>query len=633
VTNPPLTLSGRVVLLTGVSRHIGIGAAIARGLAARGADLFLASWPEADAVQPWGASPHFANELVDALRARGTHVGHLAVDLGDPSAPATLFDAAVAEFGHVDALVANHARSSNQDLANLTAAELDACFAVNTRASLLLAQQFAARHDDRRTGGRIVLFTSGQHLGAMPDELPYVVSKGAIQQVTASLAMNLAHRGITVNCVNPGPTDTGWATPEVTAQLIRRLHEGRHGQRSCAHIAANRRADSSDCCNEVWILEDVSMPGSRLRLDERAQIAVLYGQGLRFGQIAAVIGRDRSTVWREVRRHRMAARSGRGNDVWHPRGRAPGYVRGPGYPASWGEPYRHGYSHTFAQRRADERARRPRTGKLRPRAGAPMPPLWQVVKDKLAQRWSPMQIARWLRAEYPEQPERWVSHETIYQAIYFQARGGMRQELARQVALRSGRPARRAQSRAAQAGRDNKPWVRDWHISSRPAEAADRAVPGHWEGDLVIGARGASAIITLVERRTRYVMLGALPHGRVSQAVIDVLIELMRRLPAELRKTLTWDQGAELARHAAFTLATDCQVFFCDPHSPWQRGSNENTNGLLRQYFPRSSTDFRKISQAELDAVARELNGRPRQTLEWHNPAERLNDYIVATTA
>jgi IS30 family transposase len=224
-----------------------------------------------------------------------------------------------------------------------------------------------------------------------------------------------------------------------------------------------------------------------------------------------------------------------------------------------------------------------------------------------------------------------VCHETIYQAIYFQARGGLRRELARQVALRYGRAARRPQSRAA-AARSRKPWVAGWHISTRPAEAADRAVPGHWEGDLIIGARGSSAIITLVERSTRYVMLGALPESRVSDQVIPVLIDLMRRLPAQLRKTLTWDQGAEMATHATFRLATNCQVYFCDPHSPWQRGSNENTNGLLRQYFPRSSTNFRSYSQDDLDAVARELNGRPRQTLNWHNPAEALNNHLVATT-
>jgi IS30 family transposase len=374
------------------------------------------------------------------------------------------------------------------------------------------------------------------------------------------------------------------------------------------------------------------MPGSRLTLQERAQIEVLYGQGLRFAQIAAVIGRDRSTVWREVRRGRLVARSG-GLGAWHPRGRAPGYVRGPGYLDSWGRPYRDGYCHTVAHRRAVARARRPRPGKLRLGLGAVMSPLGRLVRDKLEQRWSPGQISRWLRLEFPDEPERWVSHETIYQAMFFQARGQMRVEVARQLALRSGRTRRRSQSRTATAGRGSKPWIRDLHISTRPAEATDRAVPGHWEGDLIIGARGSSAIITLVERTTRYVMLGALPNSRISDEVIDVLTDLMRRLPAELRKTLTWDQGSEMAHHATFTLATDCKVFFCDPHSPWQRGSNENTNGLLRQYFPRTSTDFRTISQPELDAVARQLNGRPRQTLDWHNPAEKLNQYLVATTA
>jgi IS30 family transposase len=257
--------------------------------------------------------------------------------------------------------------------------------------------------------------------------------------------------------------------------------------------------------------------------------------------------------------------------------------------------------------------------------------LWGVVKAKLCKRWSPVQIAQWLRREYRDRPEMWVSHETIYQAIYYQARGGMRRELARQVALRSGRSARRAQSRQAaaeRAGRGIRPWVREFHISTRPAEAADRAVPGHWEGDLLVGARGTSAIITLVERHSRYVMLGALPGSRVSERVIDVLIAVMRRLPAQLRKSLTWDQGSELAAHVGFTLATDCRVYFCDPHSPWQRGSNENTNGLLRQYFPRSGTNFRTYTQDDLDAVAGELNERPRQTLDWQNPAQVLASHL-----
>jgi IS30 family transposase len=373
------------------------------------------------------------------------------------------------------------------------------------------------------------------------------------------------------------------------------------------------------------------MPGRRLTVAERAQIEVLFGQGLSFRRIGAVIGRDASTVWRELRRHGryMGRPSREGAGAVRPGERGGQLKRGVPAPAGWRR-----YEHRYAQRRATERARRPRTGKLRPARGAPFPPLWDLVAGKLRLRWSPQQIARWLRTEFAEHPEWWVSHETIYQAIYFQARGAMRTELARQVALRSGRRQRKPQSRAAGAVRSAQPWVReDLHISARPAEVADRAVPGHWEGDLIIGARGASAIITLVERSTRYVMLGALPNSRVSEAVIDVLTGLMRRLPAELRKTLTWDQGSELASHAHFTLATDCRVFFCDPHSPWQRGSNENTNGLLRQYFPRSSTDFRTWTQDQLDEVARELNGRPRQTLNWRNPAQTLNDYLVATAA
>ncbi|MBD3780860.1 MAG: IS30 family transposase [Micrococcales bacterium] len=374
------------------------------------------------------------------------------------------------------------------------------------------------------------------------------------------------------------------------------------------------------------------MAGARLSLQERAQIEVLFGQGLTFPAIGRVIGRDRTTVWREVTRNNSyrGMRMG-GAGARHPEGSRSDR---PGR----GGAYRWVYSHRYAHARAGRNARRPRAGKLIGNANvkgraAFAGRLWPVVAGKLALRWSPAQIAHWLRQEFPDSPERWVSHETIYQAIYYQARGGMRAELDRQIALRSGRVRRKPQSRAASAGRGAKTWIGDLNISARPAEASDRAVPGHWEGDLVIGARGSSAIITLVERSTRFVMLGALPGSRVSGEVTRVLIDLMGRVPAQLAKTLTWDQGSEMAQHAAFTLATDCQVFFCDPHSPWQRGSNENTNGLLRQYFPRSSTDFRTWTQDDLDAVARELNARPRQTLNWQNPAQRLNDLLVATAA
>jgi IS30 family transposase len=378
------------------------------------------------------------------------------------------------------------------------------------------------------------------------------------------------------------------------------------------------------------------VPGRRLTRDERAQIEVLWGEGRSVPQIAVAIGRHRSTVWREVGRNH----SGRRSDVAGGGARHPGRATTarPQRLGGLGGLYRWVYSCAAAQRKADERARRHRPGKLIGNSGNKGRPwrrgrLWPVVRALLGQRWSPQQIAAHLRILHPDRPELRVSHETIYQAIYYQARGRMRGELDRQVALRSGRAARRPQPRLAAAERSAKPWVGDLHISARPAQADDRAVPGHWEGDLVIGARGTSAIITLVERTTRFVMLGALPHSRVSEQVTGVLTELMGRVPAQLAATLTWDQGAEMAQHAAFTLATGCRVYFCDPHSPWQRGTNENTNGLLRQYFPRSSTDFRTHTQTDLDEVARQLNARPRQTLNWKTPAQALNEFLVATTA
>jgi IS30 family transposase len=285
----------------------------------------------------------------------------------------------------------------------------------------------------------------------------------------------------------------------------------------------------------------------------------------------------------------------------------------------------------WAQRRARLRSRRPKPARLAADAR-----LRALVLAKLRRRWSPAQIAAWLRGTFPDRPELRMSHEAIYQAIYVQSRGGLRAELKRALAdkraeaLRSGRAARRPQSRQARSGRA---WISDAvRISARPAEAADRAVPGHWEGDLLIGKAGRSAVVTLVERATRYVMLGRLPAGgdRDAASVAGVLSELAVRLPEHLRRSLAWDQGAEMAEHAAFTVATGCPVYFCDPHSPWQRGANENTNGLLRQYFPKGSFDFTAITQAELDEVAHELNTRPRQTLGWDTPARRLDLALAA---
>ncbi|MEH1170134.1 IS30 family transposase [Micromonospora sp. CPCC 205539] len=263
-------------------------------------------------------------------------------------------------------------------------------------------------------------------------------------------------------------------------------------------------------------------------------------------------------------------------------------------------------------------------------------PLRQVVLDMLRRRRSPQQISARLRAQFPDVPEMWVSHETIYQAIYLQARGNLRAELTRQVALRSGRAARRRRPAPAGAMRSARPWV-DLRIADRPAEVADRAVPGHWEGDLLEGVRrggrGGSAIATLVERATRFVILVGLPEGKVSDHVVSQLATAMRWLPQRLRASLTWDQGVEMARHRDFTIATDCPVYFCDPHSPWQRGSNENTNGLLRQYFPKGRFDFTTIDQAGLDHVADELNDRPRMTLGWATPGEKMTQLLgVATT-
>jgi len=360
----------------------------------------------------------------------------------------------------------------------------------------------------------------------------------------------------------------------------------------------------------------VAKPGV-LTFGHRQVLEVNWRAGKRISEIAAVLGVSVSTVSRELSRYSSARHPFKNPLLWTLTGRAR-------------KSYLWGYRAERAQKRAETAQRHRRApaklvGPSRLRA---------LVLAKLRRRWSPRQIAKWLATRFADRPELRVSHETIYQAIYVQTRGNLRAELTAQVALRSGRVARRPQSRATAATRaSRKPWIGELHISTRPAEAADRAVSGHWEGDLLIGARNASAIVTLVERAHRYVMLGALPHGYDSRHVIDVLSQLAQRMPTHLLRSLTWDQGAEMARHVEFTVATGCPVYFCDPHSPWQRGSNENTNGLLRQYFPKGQFDFRTIDQAGLDEVAHELNGRPRETLGWRTPSEALADYLINQAA
>src|SRR6476619_3479505 len=238
-------------------------------------------------------------------------------------------------------------------------------------------------------------------------------------------------------------------------------------------------------------------------------------------------------------------------------------------------------------------------------------PISPSVPMKSASRWSPQQIAGWLRGAYPNDPEMQVSHESIYRTLYVQSRGALRRKLT--AYLRTGRVIRRPEGVRLPDGRGGRP--NTLHISAGPAEADDRAVPGHWEGDLVFG-KGISPVATLVERSTRFLMLVALPGGNhKADAVADALAAAVTTLPDQLAKSLTWDLGHEMAEHQRFTIATGVQVYFCDPKSPWQRGSNENTNGLLRQYLPRR-LDFRTLAQADFDAIADQLNGRPRQTLK-----------------
>ena len=321
----------------------------------------------------------------------------------------------------------------------------------------------------------------------------------------------------------------------------------------------------------------------RLSSAEREEISRGLAAGESIRSIASRLGRAPSTVSREVSVNGGARR----------------------------------YRACTADRAAVRRARRPKASKL-----ATCQRLRLVVEEKLEERWSPEQISGWLDRHFPHDPEMHVSHETIYMSLFVQARGALRKELTHH--LRTRRSNRRPLGHSVTNGQGQ---LRGTvHISERPAEVEDRAVPGHWEGDLIFG-KGMSAVATLVERHSRYVMLIQLPNGHTADVVADALAAKIVELPDQLRRSITWDHGKEMAQHARFTIATGVPVYFCDPRSPWQRGSNENTNGLLRQYFPKRS-DLRPHTQADLDRVAAQLNGRPRQTLGFRTPSEALAEAL-----
>ena len=324
--------------------------------------------------------------------------------------------------------------------------------------------------------------------------------------------------------------------------------------------------------------------GRCLSVGEREEISRGLARGETCRMIAGEIGRSPSTVSREVDHNGGRER----------------------------------YRAQDADRAAWQRARRPKPCTL-----ATNTPLRAVVEAKLELKWSPQQIAAWLRRAYPEDGAMRISHETIYLSLFVQSRGALRRELT--VQLRSGRMTRRPRGRPAPQGRGQ--ITGKLLISERPAEAEDRAVPGHWEGDLLFGKR-PSAIATLVERSSRFTQLVALPDGHKAEPVRVALVSCIQALPEQLRRSLTWDQGLEMAEHARFSIDSGVSVYFCDPRSPWQRGSNENTNGLLRQYFPKRSSVA--VSQEHLDEVAAQLNGRPRQTLGWMTPAEKLAELTAA---
>jgi transposase, IS30 family len=375
---------------------------------------------------------------------------------------------------------------------------------------------------------------------------------------------------------------------DVRRRIIQLAAKGCSGEQIAREVTRSTGSVSMvlQAAGGVWRSDERWDPSpARLSLEERIEIRVGLESGRTFAAMGRQLGRATSTISREV-----AANGGRAH-----------------------------YRPMSAHRRAGERARRPKPSKL-----TAHPRLCRRVIADLEALWSPEQIARRLRAQFNSDTTMWVSHETIYKSLYVQGRGELRRELT--ACLRTGRAQRRPRARLERRG----PIPDKIMISERPAEVADRAVPGHWEGDLIVGKNGKSAIGTLVERSTRYVMLLHLPHGKNAEQVRDAMTATIQMLPASLRRTLTWDQGSEMAQHAQFKIDTGVDVYFCDPHSPWQRGSNENTNGLLRQYFPKG-TDLSVHNATTLQAAADSLNGRPRKTLNWQTPSEKLTELLATT--
>jgi IS30 family transposase len=376
-------------------------------------------------------------------------------------------------------------------------------------------------------------------------------------------------------------------TPEEEAEFWRRYRQGEN----CTQIGRAMSKPGSTLRAMVRARGGFA-PRARVRsartlsLAEREEISRGICAQLSTRRIAAQLGRAASSISREIRRH--GGRSG--------------------------------YRALQADRRAWKCARRPKQCLLSQNQS-----LRAVVVQWLQEDWSPRQIAQRLPLEFADDQSMRVSHEAIYHTLFVQARGALKKELL--AHLRTRRSVRRARS-ATRKGRGQGQIVGAVSIRERPAEVEDRAVPGHWEGDLLAGSKN-SRIITLVERSSRYLLMAKL-SDRDSDTVVDSLGSLIQRLPKELVRSITWDRGAEMANHRDFTVATDIQVYFCDPHSPWQRGSNENTNGLLRQYFPKG-TDLSVHSQTQLDAIARKLNARPRETLSFRTPAEKLSETVALT--